>query len=54
VTFAPVEEGQISMTGEFLGLRTKKRTTDGEYVIASYFLKWTFKTQTTRAQHNSE
>jgi hypothetical protein len=39
VTFAPVEEGQISMTGEFLGLRTKKGTTDGEYVIAELFFE---------------
>ena len=39
VTFAPVEEGQIAMTGEYLGLRTKKGTTDGEYVIAELFFE---------------
>ena len=39
VTFAPVEEGLISMTGEYLGLRTKKGTTDGEYVIAELFFE---------------
>lgn len=52
-TFEPVEDGQIALTGEYLGLRTKKGGTDGEYMIAELFLKLTFKTQTTRAQHNS-
>ena len=39
VTLAPVEDGQIAMTGEYLGLRTKKGTTDGEYVIAELFFE---------------
>ena len=29
VTFAPVEDAQIAMTGEYLGLRTKKGTQTG-------------------------
>ena len=37
VTFAPLEDGQIAMTGEDLGLRIKKGTPDGEYVIAELF-----------------
>ena len=37
VTFSHVEDGQIAMTGEYLGLRTKNGTTDGEYVIAELF-----------------
>ena len=39
VTFAPVEDGQIAMTGEYLGLRTKKGTPDGVYVIAELFFE---------------
>jgi hypothetical protein len=39
VTLSPVEDGQIAMTGEYLGLRTKKGTTDGEYVIAELFFE---------------
>ena len=39
VTFAPVEDGQIAMTGNFLCLRTKKGGTDGEYVIAELFFE---------------
>ena len=39
VTFSPAEDGQIAMTGEYLGLPTKKGTTDGEYVIAQLFFE---------------
>ena len=39
VTFAPAEDGQISMTGEYLGLSTKKGTPDGDYVIAELFFE---------------
>ena len=36
-SFAPIEDGQISMTGEYLGMRTRKGASDGEYVIAELF-----------------
>ena len=39
VTFAPVGDAQIAMTGEYLGLRTKMGTPDGEYVIAELFFE---------------
>ena len=39
VTFSPVEDGQIAMTGEYLGLSTKNGTTDAEYVIAELFFE---------------
>ena len=39
VTFSPVEDGEIARTGEYLGLRTKKGTTGGEYVIAELFFQ---------------
>ena len=37
VLYNPIEDGQISMTGEYLGMRTRKGATDGEYVIAELF-----------------
>ena len=39
VLYNPIEDGQISMTGEYLGMRTRKGASDGEYVIAESFLK---------------
>ena len=37
VLYNPIEDGQISMTGEYLGMRTRKGAADGEYVIAELF-----------------
>ena len=53
VTFSPVEDGEIARTGEYLGLRTKKGTTGGEYVIAELFFQVDIQIQMSRAQHNS-
>ena len=53
VTFSPGEDGEIARTGEYLGLRTKKGTTGGEYVIAELFFQVDIQIQMSRAQHNS-
>ena len=37
VTVVDPQNGQISMTGEYLGMRTRKGAADGEYVIAELF-----------------
>ena len=34
VLFKPLEDGQLSMTGQYLGMRTRSGNFDGEYVIA--------------------
>ena len=39
VLYNSIEDGQISMTGEYLGLGTKKGIIDGEYVIAELFFE---------------
>ena len=42
------------MTGEYLGMRTRKGASDGEYVIAELFFDVDYKIQMNPVQRSSE